>query len=153
MMSELPDFNYHPMCKKLKLTYLIFSDDLMIFRRGDVSSESYEGTSISVTVLFANEEKSNIFLASIEDSLQAKIHNIQSFLIGSLPIRYPGLPLSSNKWGKWIAISWLKRSHIGSLLLILGKYLMLEGCKSSMLSYFPFITFGLLYSYFPKCYE
>lgn len=33
-MGQLPDFRFHPMCKKLKLNHLIFPDDLMIFCKG-----------------------------------------------------------------------------------------------------------------------
>ncbi|XP_070033019.1 uncharacterized protein [Nicotiana tomentosiformis] len=38
-MSDLPDFKFHPMCKRLKLTHMIFADDLMIFR---LTSEVHE---------------------------------------------------------------------------------------------------------------
>lgn len=33
-----PDFNFHPKCEKLKLTHLIFGDDLLLFARADASS-------------------------------------------------------------------------------------------------------------------
>lgn len=39
-MSELPDFYFHPMCKITKLTHLIFTDDLMLFCKGEVASIS-----------------------------------------------------------------------------------------------------------------
>ncbi|WMV18664.1 hypothetical protein MTR67_012049 [Solanum verrucosum] len=37
-MGNLPNFKFHPMCKKLKLTHLIFADDLMIFCKGNMES-------------------------------------------------------------------------------------------------------------------
>lgn len=37
-MIELPGFKYHPMCKQLKFIHLIFSDDLMIFCKGNLGS-------------------------------------------------------------------------------------------------------------------
>ncbi|XP_019236233.1 PREDICTED: uncharacterized protein LOC109216524 [Nicotiana attenuata] len=37
-MSNLADFKFHPMCKNLKLTHLIFVDDLMIFCKGKKES-------------------------------------------------------------------------------------------------------------------
>lgn len=37
-MSTLPDFQFHPMCKRNLLTHLIFEDDLMIFCKGNLSS-------------------------------------------------------------------------------------------------------------------
>ncbi|KAG5632063.1 hypothetical protein H5410_003780 [Solanum commersonii] len=39
-MGELSDFQCHSMCKKLKLTYMIFTDDLMIFYEGNINSVS-----------------------------------------------------------------------------------------------------------------
>ncbi|KAL0322612.1 UNVERIFIED_CONTAM: hypothetical protein Sangu_1880500 [Sesamum angustifolium] len=32
------DFNFHPKCEKLKITHLLFADDLMMFSRGDLPS-------------------------------------------------------------------------------------------------------------------
>ncbi|KAL0329051.1 UNVERIFIED_CONTAM: hypothetical protein Sradi_4891800 [Sesamum radiatum] len=32
------DFNFHPKCEKLKITHLLFADDLMLFSRGDLPS-------------------------------------------------------------------------------------------------------------------
>lgn len=104
MMSGPPDFKLHPMSKGLKLTHLIFAEDLMIFCNGDVSSIQRVMEALrhfnSATGLVANEEKSNIFLAGIAESVQAEILDITGFSEGSLPIRYLGLPLSSKKWGK-----------------------------------------------------
>ncbi|XP_047261967.1 uncharacterized mitochondrial protein AtMg01250-like, partial [Capsicum annuum] len=66
-MSELPDFRFHPMCKKTKLTHLVFADDLMIFCKGTASSVSRVMEALDhfskVTGLEANNDKSNIILA------------------------------------------------------------------------------------------
>lgn len=51
----------------------------------------------SVTGLVANVDKTNIFLAGMEDAKQEEILTCTSFSIGTLPIRYLGLPLSSKK--------------------------------------------------------
>ncbi|KAL0325420.1 UNVERIFIED_CONTAM: hypothetical protein Sradi_5111300 [Sesamum radiatum] len=32
------DFNFHPKCEKLKITHLLFADDLILFSRGDLPS-------------------------------------------------------------------------------------------------------------------
>ncbi|XP_059302055.1 uncharacterized protein LOC132053985 [Lycium ferocissimum] len=101
-MSELPDFRYHPMCKATKLTHLIFADDLMIFCKGNLKSVSRVMEALSpfskVTGLVANLDKSNIFLAGVDDNTQQEILNRTRFFIGSLPIKYLGLPLTSKKW-------------------------------------------------------
>ncbi|XP_049360745.1 uncharacterized protein LOC125825449 [Solanum verrucosum] len=103
-MSKLPDFKFHPMCKEQRLTHLIFADDLMIFCKGDIRSiqrirEALENFG-DTTGLVANVEKSNIFLAGITDYLKEEILEMTGYSLGTLPIRYLGLPLSSKKWGK-----------------------------------------------------
>lgn len=37
-MSQLPDFKYHSMFKRLQFTHLIVVDDLMIFCKGNLNS-------------------------------------------------------------------------------------------------------------------
>lgn len=63
-MGELPYFKFHPMCKSLKLTHLIFADVLMIFCKSDKKSiqrvMEVLGNFNIVTGLVANIEKSNI---------------------------------------------------------------------------------------------
>lgn len=53
-----------------------------------------------VTGLAANLDKSNIFLAGEEDSAKQTILKRTGFALGSLPIMYLGLPLTSRKWNK-----------------------------------------------------
>ena len=63
------EFNFHPKCNKLKLSYLAFADDLMLFARGDTHSiqiimdclKDFEVKS----GLQANPLKSSIFFAGI----------------------------------------------------------------------------------------
>ncbi|XP_059295407.1 uncharacterized protein LOC132048731 [Lycium ferocissimum] len=103
-MSELSNFSYHPMCKSTKLIHLIFADDLMVFCKGDMDSikrvmEALQHFS-AVTSLVANLEKSNIFLAGMDDATKERILDSTGFSIGTLPIRYLGIPLSSKKWNK-----------------------------------------------------
>lgn len=63
-ISELPDFMFYLMCKRLKLTHLVFVDDLMIFCKRDKRSiqrviEVLDHFS-TVTGLITNADKSNI---------------------------------------------------------------------------------------------
>ncbi|XP_019257886.1 PREDICTED: uncharacterized protein LOC109236124 [Nicotiana attenuata] len=70
----LPDFRFHPMCKNSKLTHMIFADDLMIFCKGNISSVNRVVEALDhfsrVTGLVDNMEKSNIFIAGVEDELK-----------------------------------------------------------------------------------
>ncbi|XP_047257702.1 uncharacterized protein LOC107848832 [Capsicum annuum] len=92
------------MCKNTKLTHLIFADDLMLFCKGDLVSIQKIVKAIkhfsATTGLVANLENSNIYLAGVEDDVKQHIHNMTGFTLGSLPMRYLGLPLSSRKWNK-----------------------------------------------------
>ncbi|KAH0646400.1 hypothetical protein KY289_025082 [Solanum tuberosum] len=101
-MGDVPNFNFHSMCKHLKLTHLIFADDLMILCRGDAGSVTRVMEALThfseVTGLVANVEKSNLFVPGIDDGTQGQLLEITGFTLGQLPIRYLGLPLSSKKW-------------------------------------------------------
>lgn len=71
-MSELPDFKFHPMCKQQKLTHLIYAYALMIFCKGNLESVSRVmealGHFSAVTGLIANMDKSNLFIAGVDDA-------------------------------------------------------------------------------------
>ncbi|XP_074265292.1 uncharacterized protein LOC141587719 [Silene latifolia] len=60
------DVSYHPRCSKLKLTHLVFADDLMIFTRGDLPSVQKATAILSSfshwSGLTANLEKSTFIL-------------------------------------------------------------------------------------------
>ncbi|XP_059316931.1 uncharacterized protein LOC132067650 [Lycium ferocissimum] len=103
-MSNLPDFQYHPMCKHIKLTHLIFVDDLMIFCKGDASSVARVMEALihcsAVTGLVANVDKSSLFIAGVEDDTKEQLLGMTGFSLGQFPIRHLGLPLSSKKWNK-----------------------------------------------------
>lgn len=95
---SLPDFLFHPMCKQLKFTHLIFGDDLMIFCKGNLSLVWRIIEALShfskVIGLVANMDKSSIFMAREQLLLKT------GFTLGRLPISYLGLPLSPKEWSK-----------------------------------------------------
>lgn len=76
-MSNLNDFKLHPMCKTTRLTHLIFADDLMMFCKGNIKVVSRVMEALShfseVTGLEANMEKSNIFIAGVDESTKDSI--------------------------------------------------------------------------------
>lgn len=91
---------YHPQTHDLRISHLMFADDVMIFFDGGSSSlhginetlEDFAGWS----GLHMNRDKTQLFHAGLN---QDEITAIQEygFPTGSLPIRYLGLPLMSRK--------------------------------------------------------
>ncbi|XP_022765857.1 uncharacterized protein LOC111310679 [Durio zibethinus] len=72
-------FDYHPKCKGIKLTHLCFADDLLIFAKGTLDS--------------LNCEKSELYQAGVSREELARIQQASGFKIGTLPVRYLGVPL------------------------------------------------------------
>ena len=91
---------YHPHTEELDITHLMFADDVMIFFDGSGSSlhgitetlDDFAGWS----GLHMNRDKTELFHAGL--SLQeATAVEAYGFSVGSLPIRYLGLPLMHRK--------------------------------------------------------
>ncbi|WMV57752.1 hypothetical protein MTR67_051137 [Solanum verrucosum] len=101
-VGELPNFKFHRMCHSTKLKHLILVDDLMLFCKGDLKSTGRMIEVLNhfsrVTGLMANLDKSNIFVAGVDDAMKEQMLQLTGFTLGDLPIRYLGLPLSSKKW-------------------------------------------------------
>ncbi|XP_075091932.1 uncharacterized protein LOC142172066 [Nicotiana tabacum] len=80
-MSGLPNFQFHPMCKQLKLTHLIFADDLMILCKGNIALVTRVMEALphfsKASGLIANLKKSNIFIARV-DEVTKDFHITQS---------------------------------------------------------------------------
>ncbi|XP_074300254.1 uncharacterized protein LOC141631489 [Silene latifolia] len=74
-LDTKPMVSLHPKCAKLKLTYLVFADDIMLFTRGDVSSvkgavEILENFS-SWSGLRANIHKTEVYFRGVLDFVKA----------------------------------------------------------------------------------
>ncbi|KAL2248412.1 UNVERIFIED_CONTAM: hypothetical protein Sindi_2693500 [Sesamum indicum] len=95
------DFNFHPKCEKLKMTHLLFADDLMLFSCGDLPSihilmeclQEFRDTS-GLTV---NTSKSSIFTAGIQNEELDGILARTKFARGEMPVRYLGIPLATQR--------------------------------------------------------
>lgn len=100
-ISELPDFRFYPICKATKLTYLAFADDLVIFfKRNERSITIVMGALQHFNEIIgveANQEKSNIFIAGVDENTKDEIIRQTYFSLGTLSIRCLGLPLTSRK--------------------------------------------------------
>ena len=88
--SQRQEFEFHPKCEEVNLTHLCFTDDIFLFSGGTSSSvqiimdELYKYENFSG--LQVNKQKSEIFLARVNDDVKNDILNITSYCLGSLPI-------------------------------------------------------------------
>ncbi|XP_042483783.1 uncharacterized protein LOC122064144 [Macadamia integrifolia] len=88
-------------CKALRLTHLAFADNLMIFSKTDGPSIDsimlWLNLFASMSSLRINPRKSLIFLSGILDASKVYFLEKTGFDLGSLPVRYLGLPLIPTK--------------------------------------------------------
>ncbi|XP_074300723.1 uncharacterized protein LOC141632032 [Silene latifolia] len=97
------EFNYHPLCRPLKLTHLCFADDLLMFSRGDRTSikvllRAFASFSCS-SGLEMNTEKSDIYFNGMEQGEIDYILRISGFKPGVFPFRYLGVPIYHKRMG------------------------------------------------------
>ncbi|KAE8658992.1 Eukaryotic aspartyl protease family protein [Hibiscus syriacus] len=94
-------FQFHPRCKKIKLTHLCFVDDLLILCKGTIDSiadvQSVLDMLYSLSGLKLNANKCELFTAGIPSVQCDIIHEITGFRQGILPVRYLGVPLVTRK--------------------------------------------------------
>ncbi|KAL0307177.1 UNVERIFIED_CONTAM: hypothetical protein Sradi_6135000 [Sesamum radiatum] len=80
------DFNFHPKREKLKITHLLFADNLMMFSRGDLPSIHILMECLQefrdVSGLTVNTSKSSIFTAGIENNMLREILARTEFAMG-----------------------------------------------------------------------
>ena len=98
--AEDQQFSYHPQCKDVKLTHLCFADDILVFTDGSVGSlrgvlkvmEQFA----KISGLHINASKSSLFAwgVSIEPLLSEAMR--LGIKVGSLPVKYLGMPLTTN---------------------------------------------------------
>ena len=103
-ISKSKDYKYHWRCDKTKTDHLCFADDLMIFFYGDCLSASLIKDTLNqfydFSGLSANNSKSCLFLAGVDEEEGDSIKQILQFSMGSLPLRYLGVPLITTRLRK-----------------------------------------------------
>ncbi|XP_074288785.1 uncharacterized protein LOC141613942 [Silene latifolia] len=94
--TERWPFHYHHLCKNLKLTHLMFADDLLMFCKGDAPSimllmKAFTSFS-NASGLRMNNTKSEIFFSGMVPELQTDVLRVTGFQEGTMPFRYLGVP-------------------------------------------------------------
>ncbi|KAL0444064.1 UNVERIFIED_CONTAM: hypothetical protein Slati_2129100 [Sesamum latifolium] len=145
------NFNFHPKCEKLKITHILYVDDLMFFSRGDLPSihilMEYLQEFRDVSRLAVNTSKSNIFTAGIQNDVLDGILAMTEFARGEMSVRYLGIPLTAKRFSvtdsspfvdqitscvrKWTAKS---LSFTGRLELVRS---VIQGLEGFLLQVFP----------------
>lgn len=99
--SASANFKHHWQTKTLSITHISFADDVMLFSYGDEPSVQLlmEGVNAfsAMSGLHPNKNKSSCFFANVAENIQHIIITSTGFQLGSLPVRYLGLPLISTK--------------------------------------------------------
>ncbi|KAL9687888.1 hypothetical protein QQ045_032296 [Rhodiola kirilowii] len=98
-LNKAVGFYFHPKCHRIKLSHIMFADDLILFSSGrnsaagaikEVVSKFLECTGLSINFL-----KSNLFTGGMSEGKVAWVEGIIGTKVSPLPVRYLGLPLTS----------------------------------------------------------
>ena len=96
-----PCFDFHPKCKEINLSHLCFADDIFLFSKGNVTSVKIALDELAKFEAFSgmqvNKQKSAVFLAGVTESVKATIFSMTGFSMGSLLVKYLGVPLISSR--------------------------------------------------------
>ncbi|KAL9683120.1 hypothetical protein QQ045_014936 [Rhodiola kirilowii] len=98
-LNKNDGFYYHPKCHRIKMSHIMFADDLILFSSGrnsaikaikEVVSEFLECSRLSV-----NSQKSSLFTGGMSDGKVAWVEEVIGTKASPLQVRYLGLPLTS----------------------------------------------------------
>ncbi|KAK4706642.1 hypothetical protein R3W88_033796 [Solanum pinnatisectum] len=96
-----PEFHYHPRCKRQRIVQLSFTDDMLMFCKGDLKSVKCLNKCFMMfskaSGLFANEDKSSVYFGGVKQQYQEEISQELQYVKGELPFRHLGMPLSTKR--------------------------------------------------------
>ncbi|XP_074270865.1 uncharacterized protein LOC141594771 [Silene latifolia] len=94
-------FKFHPLFKELKLTNLMFADDVLMFCKGDASSMllilKAFNTFSKTSGLKVSPSKSNAYFNGVYDTLKNDILSVSGFKERSIPFKYLGMPIQTTR--------------------------------------------------------
>ncbi|XP_060212233.1 uncharacterized protein LOC132639857 [Lycium barbarum] len=100
-LIDIKEFQFHPKCAKLGLSHLCFADDLLLFTRGDLPSVSvmhkYFTIFSQASGLQENLGKSSVYFGGVKQADRESILSRLGYSHGTLPFKYLGVPLSTQK--------------------------------------------------------
>ncbi|KAK3221970.1 hypothetical protein Dsin_008995 [Dipteronia sinensis] len=100
-IEDSPSFKFHWRCDKIKLSHLCLADDLIMLCQGSLSSTRVVKAALDefslLPGLHANHAKSNIFTSGVSPTINQQLINLFGYTVGSLPIRYLGIPIISSR--------------------------------------------------------
>lgn len=100
----MSSIEFHPHCKLVGLTHLMFADDLIIFCKAkpiavQLLMEAFK-VFTSCTGLKANLDKSQIVFRGECTAMQKECLEVTGFAEGKLPLKYLGMPITASRLTK-----------------------------------------------------
>ncbi|XP_074318623.1 uncharacterized protein LOC141655440 [Silene latifolia] len=90
--------------KKMKLSHLMFADDLLLFSKGDAASIMVLlrvfTTFSQASGLHMNNSKTNAYFNGVQGSIKQEILQVSSFMEGQLPFSYLGVLITAGRLKK-----------------------------------------------------
>lgn len=90
-------FDYHVRCKEIELTHVCFADDLFLLASATSKSLQVIKKSLSqfgcLSGLVANVNKSCVYVDNMGEDKKNSIKGLLNMQMGSLPVKYLGVPL------------------------------------------------------------
>lgn len=90
------DFHYHWRVKEAKITHLVFTDDVLLFCKGNDTSINLLLKGVShfsrISGLSPNPGKCVCFFSNVMEQVKASTLSSTGYVLGSLPVTYLGLP-------------------------------------------------------------
>ncbi|XP_074318452.1 uncharacterized protein LOC141655264 [Silene latifolia] len=129
-ITNTHEFKFHPLCKPLKLTHMMFADDLLLFSKGDSYSMMTVlrtfATFSKASGLNLSKGKSNAYFNGVPDSLKAEIMQVSGLVEGTLPFRYLGVPIKTTRLTAHDCKPHIDKGYNREFIAIVGEWLRLD---------------------------